>query len=490
MATPTVSSGIERIADGLHNLSIEKTLNGAKVVILGAIATECSLRVMHFDDPTAISSVFKQALLHETGMTGAIGAINCLTGIQQRNIVQITKGALLALIGAASSASIYIIDPKMTMAVYQLAICTLVGLLIINSEFNINTNTGGFNGGRLSFFKIIRAFILMHLAALHFSNYFNNDSSNNHSSDKRLYSTIFRSNELLHSNICRPDELLYSTTPQADSLSHDQVAFLETHKTEIETMYGTGQITSGKWEKLGNGISKIAVQHPELPGMIIKIPIRETGFRTTTTDGDLLLHYENLKQAQQIATSFNRIAIPNSYLFQTSKGKILVEQKLEFLNSYAWKTDPHISKTIGQYCAFIKESQLCDVGLYRHHNARLVAHSTTPKVAIFDFDCKAANQNFDMKDCINQFFVPKEQLTLPKTHPFYQIISPVVHGLIVLKVINCAKKEILNFFNTLISISPVTLLKSTLANVKVKLGLICIVALIALKIMSQDNLAI
>ncbi len=165
-----------------------------------------------------------------------------------------------------------------------------------------------------------------------------------------------------------------------------QLAFLKVHEAELEEMYET-KMPVGKWEHLGTGVSKIAFTHEDFPEILIKIPKGNVGFRGFSGEDDLKIHYANLVELKKLATSFDRIALPKSTLYKTSKGSILVEQKFRMSEYVTVPNDADKQDAISQFNKFILKSNLCDIWLYNNHNGGILADKTPITIGIIDFDC-------------------------------------------------------------------------------------------------------
>lgn len=156
------------------------------------------------------------------------------------------------------------------------------------------------------------------------------------------------------------------------------MSFAKLHKEEIETLYETKREV-GRWKKLGNGNSKIAFTHEDFPGWLIKIPSRYPN--------KLLMHHKNLEDLKGISSKFDRISLPESYLFRTAKGEVIVEEMFNLKRIPQFTNDDQKEAEL-QFMDFKRTTGLCDLDPKRGHNAGIIAGSKPTKIGIIDFDCR------------------------------------------------------------------------------------------------------
>jgi hypothetical protein len=181
------------------------------------------------------------------------------------------------------------------------------------------------------------------------------------------------------------------TVHQSPPLSADRVAFLKAKNQEIEDLYdGSQNLEGAEWKMVGEGSSKRVYEHPSLPGMVIKVPLSQTlpGIQAPTCEGDLKLHFQNLEAIRPIAALFPRIVLPESYLYETSRGIILVEQKFNLLNCDDILDSPDSREARRQFVRFIKAADLYDVSLFSSQNVGIINQPGPMQFGIFDFDHK------------------------------------------------------------------------------------------------------
>lgn len=168
--------------------------------------------------------------------------------------------------------------------------------------------------------------------------------------------------------------IFFSTKPLPSE--HQLFPFLESHKSEIEEMYQTRRQV-GQWEKLGQGMSKLTFTHIDSPEWVIKVPAQGN-------NENIMKHHLNLEYSRSFADKFDRIILPESYLYSTAKGDVLVEEILE-IQPYLFKQDQR--EAFVQLNELLKITGLCDIAPAMAHNAGIVVGTIPPKMGIIDFDC-------------------------------------------------------------------------------------------------------
>lgn len=178
-------------------------------------------------------------------------------------------------------------------------------------------------------------------------------------------------------------------------LPADKLAFLKAHQDEIAGIYQSKNCL-GNWTFVGTGRSKKVFEHPDLPGLVVKFPKNLIGFRGTFGEDDLRIHHASLTQFRSVAAQFDRIYLPESYLYQTNQGVIVVEEKILFDNFTSITDGPDKTKTMNQFNDFIKAVNLCDLYPEENQNAGIMYHTSPPKVAIIDADCRMEIGKFEL----------------------------------------------------------------------------------------------
>ena len=177
---------------------------------------------------------------------------------------------------------------------------------------------------------------------------------------------------------------VYNSFPATKSIFFEpDLSFMESHKEEIQELYKTN-LEVGRWRKLGNGISKIAFTHEEYPGWVVKVP-QQSNYNVWDKENVIRIHHENLEDIREIASQFDRISLPESYLYPTENGVVLVE---EMFNLESCNINIDQQKTIMQFEHFVEVARLCDINPYNKHNAGILVNTTPPKIGIIDFDCR------------------------------------------------------------------------------------------------------
>ncbi|MBA3815995.1 MAG: hypothetical protein H0X29_05665 [Parachlamydiaceae bacterium] len=170
-------------------------------------------------------------------------------------------------------------------------------------------------------------------------------------------------------------------------------AFLNFHQMEITEIQSKislreRKINVGQWSRIGKGMIKTVFEHPGLPGMVIKFG---KGPRSSERD-NLRIHHENLLQIRDIAASFDRIHLPESYFYNASNTTVIIEEKIEFAKYYSVPDGPDKRITMAQYLKFVEASNLCDLLPKINHNAGIIANIYPPKIGIIDADCIGENK--------------------------------------------------------------------------------------------------
>ncbi len=279
------------------------------------------------------------------------GLCRLASGVKQKSAAEIIKGGIQTAMGIAGTAFVYSLDSRIIVSVHQASAIALSSSFVAKLGYH-DLVKGRYRPGVCK--------ILLGIGGIASAGYY-------------VYSTCIHQDTL--SDIYQ------------DTLSADQIAFLEAHKAEIEQMVQEKE-PSGNWTELGTGASKKAFVHPDFPGMLIKMPVSEVGFRGTTGEDDLRIDYANLKQIRSIAAAFDRIVLPESHLYSTSKGLMIVEQRFHFADFFTVSDSPDKKEAMNQFYAFEKAADLCDLHPKYEHNAGIIFPTTPAKIGVIDFDCK------------------------------------------------------------------------------------------------------
>lgn len=290
------------------------------------------------------SELLKYSLTAMAGTIGGLGAIQLANGIQQRNVYKIIQGAATTVTGAVGSVLVYSIDSRMIIAAHHASILgatsSFIGILGFKDLVKGHYGSGlckmvlGIAGVASAIFYVYNAF---------------------------------------------PATTLLTQEPEKKipTKEEDVFPFLESHKKEIEKIYKNPLNIVGKWEKLGNGISKTAFTHEECPGWVFKVP----HFQHLTS---ITIDHNNLEVFRATASNFDRISLPKSHLYPIENGAILVQEMFN-LSKYQGNLDQLEAKK--QFDDFVYATGLCDMNPYEPHNAGILTGSTPNKMGIIDFDC-------------------------------------------------------------------------------------------------------
>jgi len=322
-----------------------RILRGTQEALLGMISTDLGGRFLGLDSEPH-SKLMKCSLGAGTVAVGMQGALRLGNGVKQKSVAEIIGGGIQTAVGIAGTVFIYSLDSRMIMIAHQASVIALPSTFIVKLGFHDLANSRYPQG---------LCKILLGIGGIASAGYY-----------------------------------VYSKCIHQNTLSADQIAFLDVNKAEIDQMYEYG-MPSGNWKELGEGITKNAYEHPDFPGMLIKIPRHPVDIRGPTSEDDLRIHHRNLEQLRPIAAAFDRIVLPESYLYSTTSGKlIIVEQKLNLvrLNDVSW--GPDRTEAENQFYAFEKASRLCDLDPEITHNSGMIPGTTPQKIGVIDFDCRKA----------------------------------------------------------------------------------------------------
>jgi hypothetical protein len=181
---------------------------------------------------------------------------------------------------------------------------------------------------------------------------------------------------------------------QVSSINSKITAFLNDHIEEIEKMYrDKSQI--GDWSFLGNGISKIAFTHPDLPGVLIKIP-RKAHSVWGYAKSDIEANFEKLKKAKLLVqeNNYKHIVIPQSELFETKEGPVALEEKFETVSYHSVADDPEKAIAEMELNDFLVNGKYCDIKIQWNHNCGFLKNKKPLQIGVFDLDCKREWRSF------------------------------------------------------------------------------------------------
>lgn len=333
--------GMGGTISGALNISKGRVLEGSKGIILGMAATDLGGR-LHGLDPISHANLMKGTLCTGTAAAGFQGAFRLARGMAEASILEIIKGTIQTTACIGGTFILHSLKSRAITTGFEVSAMAVSGSLIAKIGL-CDLAKGRYRTGLCK--------VLLGLGGIAGAGYY-------------VYSSY-----------------------QQQPLPSDLMAFLETHKTEIEGLYEDE--LSGKWSEFGRGASKKTFAHPDLSGMLIKIPSRANGYRTLTGDGDLRMHHANLEEIRSIASQFDRIALPESHLYSTSKGLAIVEQKMDLFKTTGVDEE---KEALDQFYAFKQAAHMCDLAPEMAHNAGLIQQTNPPKIGIIDFDCRSDEQ--------------------------------------------------------------------------------------------------
>ncbi|HEV8052375.1 MAG TPA: hypothetical protein VGP47_07765 [Parachlamydiaceae bacterium] len=374
------AAGIGGTMLGANMLAEGHIVSGTQAVFLGITSLNLGGRCQGLN-PQSHANLMKCALLAGTGVIGIEGASRFERGINHKDSAEIIKGGIQTVAGMAGTALLYSLDARIIVVTHQALGLALTSSCVAKLGFNDLVRGCHIKGISKMVLGVGGVF-----SAASYAYY--------------EYNQMFSAQKTpLVSNVA------------SETLTEDQIEFLKTHNDEIEEIYETKKL-SGNWKLFGSGASKKAYTHEKLPGMLIKIPRSEKGFRGNSGDDDLILHHTNLEDIRNIAVKFDRIVLPKSNLYQISKGHIIVEERLD-LEYYFDFEDSKMDvggkeQASDQFLSFVKASDLCDVGVKGKHNAGMMSQNHLSKVGIIDVDCR----NFQVDEKLKREFKISDTSTL------------------------------------------------------------------------------
>ena len=410
------AAGAGETANGFLDISSGNFARGSKEVLLGMTAVNLSGRAQLLDERRH-ADLMKYVLAAGTAAVTVESAVYLIKGVKQRNVEDILKGSLKTGMGAAATAFIFCLDSRIIVVAHQATILALSSAQIaklgisdlIKGRYRMGAaklilGAGGFIGAAS---YAITAYLETQTPDAIEMNRFPVEADTDDDDNSKLDGYLNES-----------------------KLTAKQTEFLEAHKSEIETMYANPLTREGSWTQLGAGASKRALEHPDFPRMIVKIPPMDYGWRGVRGEDDLIINYENYKKIKELSQSYDRIVIPESHLFQTAKGVIIVEEKIENRSYHDYEKTDDYAATRAQFDQFLRKADLCDIALESDHNAGIVADVSPPKISIFDFDCRNDQvaqrifSNFNQ----NEFHIPKNSSRVSWIPTYLFTAGAVIQG--------------------------------------------------------------
>jgi hypothetical protein len=169
-----------------------------------------------------------------------------------------------------------------------------------------------------------------------------------------------------------------------NKLPSDVQMFIENH--DISQLNPHQEQDQGEWKYVNSGWAKTAFAHPELPSYLIKM---STGHPSLWSDqNDLWAHFKNSLDAKKFIAEkgYQHLIVPNSYWVNTPQRSILIEERLNLIQtSLIPTTRPSLAEI--ELANFVNTFGLCDTD--RGHNADFLSSFPSWKqIGIFDFDCR------------------------------------------------------------------------------------------------------
>ncbi|EKE07865.1 MAG: hypothetical protein ACD_17C00491G0001 [uncultured bacterium] len=308
-------------------------------VTLANLETNCSSL-----DLNTRAEFMKYTLGASMAVYGVQGALRLAKGVQT-SVMEVIKGGLQAAAGVAGTAFIHSLNASVINTAHEGAHLALASAYV--AKFGIGDLVKGCYGSGL-------CKLLLGIGGIACAAYY-------------VYNTCFPALPIAHKS----------------DLSKEQMAFLKAHHAEIDQMYDK-KAPCGKWRQQGRGLSKIALEHPEFPGMLVKIPASDCGYRT---DDDLKLDSENRLAIESIARKYGNITLPQYTLWKTQQGPIIITEKLTLVAASDVPDSTEKQNVIEQFNQFQFESRLCDLDLEGPHNAGFLADQPL-QIGVIDYDCR------------------------------------------------------------------------------------------------------
>lgn len=336
--------GVYQTVKSSLDISNGDILKGAQRTFFGLTVTNLAGSLITHDSDY-LGGLMKTSLIVETASVAAIGARDLVLGLKQKKLQQVKRGAMQAVLGAASCVCTATLDSKTVKVVHEALLIALPSGYVAYSGVKDVANKQYLKGAGK---------ILMGVAGLACSAYY----------VKRYLDGTDQFAMFLENR---------KTEEELNNFYFD-------HKNEIDSMY-ENKAAVNNWKRNGGGISKTGYSHPELPGYIVKIPKKNAVV-------DIYKHFKNLQDARSLVEEnhYNQLVIPESHLLETKNGPILIERKFDFAEFASWRNKKRDAED--QLKSFISLGRFCDLEV--GHNAEFLKGSENdPKIGIFDFDCRS-----------------------------------------------------------------------------------------------------
>jgi hypothetical protein len=332
--------GVKETVLGALDVSEGKIGSGIKKLLFGTVTTNLAAQcagVSHF----CRRHLVKWSVLGGFLAVAIKGAFRCKRGYEERDTEALVKGAAQAALGIAGTACVAIVNPGRLMTRAQDS-----SFLVLTGAAMAYLGVRDFYAGR--YFKG-GSEILLGVSAAACCIYY------------AFYDLLI--NEA------------FAVTPQ------EMQSFLKAHADEIREMCWAKEPV-GKWGKLGEGISKMAVFHPEFNGFLVK-------FAVTPVSGELdtRMHFHNAQAARQLVETgnFSRLVIPGSELIELPEGPIVIEQRFDLVPYGSIPDGREKRAACRQLERFLEKSGIWDVRVSLDHNAGFLK-GPGHRIGVFDFD--------------------------------------------------------------------------------------------------------
>ena len=355
---PLIVSGVPLSIVGISDLSKGNISQGIPKMITGWIASSIGAQLIDGDDwlakQTVAASIFGGSVLSVLK-----GALTLFRGLQSRTISQIITGTKETICGITLS----YVSTQFDSILLVYAIAALYLSSSLSKKGFQHINEGSYQKGTY-----------------------------------QLLLGIFGATALIyciHSE-CSNKEIISFTMPE---MPQNLRNFLDDHHREIEELQKSPPNIIGKWKLLGSGVSKKAFFHPDCD-YLIKVPHLPNGSfwsspRALFAGNDADKHHRNLVKAHELVLthSLEKLHIPNSYLYHTLQGSLVIEQKLHTISYKQIPNSLAKRRAEDQLRQLLNLGQFCDINVSKDHNAEFLSNNLNPKIGIYDFDCIKKSSN-------------------------------------------------------------------------------------------------
>lgn len=172
----------------------------------------------------------------------------------------------------------------------------------------------------------------------------------------------------------------------------DCLKFVNDHKEEVEGMYKTDRLL-GRWQILGKGVWKTTYFNSAMPKCLVKAP---NPYSSSSFARDV--EYTHYAKKLAIENQLNRIVIPDTQLAETSKGPIIVQERLDLLNSKQVAesefSGEKYTEAYKQLFTLVSKGEFCDIieieGMI--NAGYLKGIEVEPQIGVYDLDCRECSE--------------------------------------------------------------------------------------------------